>query len=556
MPVPPFPSDLVEWRLRPARAHLRIVGLVVLLGTVFVAAWLSGDDGTRLEDVLDDGPWALWTVPQGAWLAALVLCVTTPRLGVRTGAVVCALEGLSPYEVPWLWFTSAAVLGAVVAVDGVAAARQHALARSVTRGSLTPDLPEAERGRLSRPRPVPLAVGCLLVLAGAVLLAVWWMETESARDFYQRGEQETGTIVAVADDGMTATVEIHGIDRTVRYPAAYPVQGEVRTYLVDPDTARIEDVRDVSDPSGWLFLASACLVVSLMTFASVVAGRREMRSLLATPSLAWWVVASVSPAGRIFLAAPETPDLAFARTGIPVTVRSPEPGEPTGPIAPLTTWRRTPVLLVGLKDGGPAALRGPDGSWHITRVLEPAHSATPLSLRAWWKRLRQSTGSWLPWFMVPGAFAFMQWMAPDVGTLKFLGFVVGVAFAMWGWNRNSLARLCVVPSGLIVRGTVLDELLPWSRIREVTADASAVVIRLQQSDRDRILVEAGAEAATALLGRSLDPVDVARRLEQARAAGSVGRAPVPTNRVLFPSVPLLVAVAWVGALTAGYVSGL
>jgi hypothetical protein len=454
-------------------------------------------------------------------------------------------------------------------------------------------------------------------------------EHRAAQAFRAQALEDTGTVVDVADDDMSAVVQVDGLHLDVPLPSVYVEVGEEVVVRYD-GSGRAELVDDVADPSLWLFLSGAGVVGGAALLAQEAARRRGVATLLTHGGPAVRVLATWDGKGGATFAPVDAPGEPFGRAGDLLGLAAlPEPeesdrlvdpfsqaveevsddelldlarrmaaeaidgdpsAEPEGVAVP-STWASTGVLVVGLLDDrSPIAVQAPDGTWYATETtVRPGHGrrhgvttrhagAAPSGAaragtapggtvasedvdrggdgRGRLGRLARRSGTVGPWLALPVVAAFVWWLGPELVTWwSVVFFAFGTASVLHAWAWAATPALGVTARALVARRPVLDEHLPWARVRDVVADASALVIRTYASSTE----EADALMYSVPPGEQLlpgtgDAREARDRLLAARALG-LGLATADTSTRRLPSRAAVVAALGALACVAGLVAG-
>jgi hypothetical protein len=328
--------------------------------------------------------------------------VARPRTSAWAAVAALALLATHPGQVSAAAFWgTAAVLALAATGSTLMAAHQRATA-SAWAGAHAPLVPATTRearARLTRPRLVRCVVGVLLVLVGIVGAVVFVTDSRATDAFRATATTATGTVVAVTDDDLSATVELaDGVRVDLPLQSLSPGIGDRVEIRLDPASGRAERVDDVFDPTGALIPSAGGLLAGLTLLLGEVRRRRELRALLHDGGPPLRLVADWSPAQRGVLLSTVDDPRPFALLPRPAPgwtdadrrrpghddpdadqadederllaeaarLAQPVEGEVAAPSSPCVRWSTTPVVVVGLRqDGSPAAVAGPDGDWLV-----------------------------------------------------------------------------------------------------------------------------------------------------------------------------------------------
>lgn len=620
--VPQLLADQASaWSHRLPPAALKVA--VVLSAMVCIGSSLS--DEVPITAALVESPGYLLTgAIRAAWLASAAVVFIAPAVGLAMAALGCLITALLPAAnagVPQVWAVVGLILSVLLVADAVTRARQRALG-AVWRGSpstvvLVPDVPRELRRELTwvRRRWAAGATACLLLGVAALILLVH--DARAAVAF-----REDSLVAVTVVDSLTFTelamnVTIDGEKFRVPLPSTEPPAGQRVEVRYQPRTGRAEETSDVFDPTLATIPGVGGLLVSAAMFATARRRRGELVALLTEGGPALEVRTSWSSSAGVVHVFPCDdvtrsmatmkdltgwigPDEEWADNGYDedddeyddeydeydddaieeqttIDVSDAEllemarsllegaDGEPT-PLAP--TPESAPVLLVGLaNDGGPAALRGADGRWSVSRrglrrpqwrwprgafrTRLPDEAARPTVAVIWLRgsaklaSFARRTGRWLPWAVLPPGGWALRWLFTNLPTLRVVDIVLTCAVVGWSWSTYGQVQLVIRPRWLRVRGRFIDELVAWPRITSVVSDGTSLVLRLDtdnDSRGDALLLTTGAGASPLMKERE-GPQEAAQRIDGARAdAGRLGARP---PRVRWrPAVPLLVGLCW------------
>lgn len=654
---------LLGWSERPPRALVRFGSLAVGVAMLVVSIVQSeSDGGPAWTAAVSTSPgYLLSSLLQGAFIGSLVVLLLAPRLGTPLTAVAGTLAALDPWGAYWgaggpLWWGGVGVLTVVAVVDGLGLARQVAAARTWAAGPVVvPEAPDEVVRQLTGWRRVYLAVATLAVVGAAVAVVWTWHDLRAVEEFRATATTVPGVVVSVADDDLSARVDLGGGNEVeVPLPTEYvAVDDEVQVTVGD---GRAELVIDPFDPFGGLIPAATGLLVAAAMVLVETHRRRTLRGLLRHGAPAVQVNVTWSEEhGGLLLHCRDDALRPVALLPAPYPLAAWLTGDEDEDDAPrqvadlddaellahadevlreddedpdenphrdvLVTWSHAPALVVGLRrDGEPVALHGPDGVWLLSEPIRrparriralraagrgiwwtfgdaappaerssaPAGPGSPLSIGAAWigrgprstedaggvdgttarpsvpparpsrgraglRQVGRRTGGWGPWLVLPAVAWFASWVAPETDWWRGLMLVAAAASVGPQWATAARTRLRLAPSGLVVAGSVRDELVPWTDVLGAAANDTSLVIRVRDtedggSEQDAILLAWAPELAPLLAGDPT-PQAAAATLERARLAPPVaGRGVAPL------ATPTVVGVVWVAVTAAAFFS--
>ena len=410
---PTLPSGaLAAWH-RALQSHsLAALTTLVLLAVIVVATIAMDQAPGNAAEVVESAPWLAGSAVQGLGLGALVSVWFAPALGVWLGAAALLAAPFADTFVSSTVGLGAALLLVGLGLADVAGRRRQRLASQQwsTSPVMLPESDPAERGHAERWRTGWTALGGILLVAALVLIAVFARDLAAVKAFRAHAEVTVGTVVEVADDEMSAVVDVGGLRLDVPLPTVY-VDVDEQVGVRHDDTGRAELVNDADDPSWSLLLSVAALAAGLTLLVKERGRRRAVRRLLTFGGPAVRLLATTDGSWGVQLADPQAPAVVVATSGRLLNLRPFEPAEgvdadpewerpvtevadaallrlarerlaealaaedPTTPplgAGSLSTpdgWRDVAVDVVGLVEHGePVALRGPDGAWWVTEV--------------------------------------------------------------------------------------------------------------------------------------------------------------------------------------------
>lgn len=402
-------AEAAPWARRPPRIllPLLVVGVVVATIAVALVRETSAADAAGLThaDVLT--PWAAGiSAAQGVLLVSLGLVWASPRATAWAATVSLVVLAAAPAQFPsaGLW-VPASVLAAAAGGSTLLAMHQRMTASSwaAGRARTTPDVADDARRHLMRVRLLRTGTGLLLVLVGALGVVLTIADGRAAEAFRASAGTAPGSVVAVTDDELHATVELDDGTRVeVPLVATTPVVGELVEIRYAPGTARSELVEDVFDHTGALVPGVGGLVAGSVLLGGAVGRRRDLHRLVEQGGAPLRLVADWSPAhnGILLSVVDDRRPFALVRNLVPAWPggldeqpwysqafddEEPQDGPPddaellaeaarlTRPEdddravgLPCTSWSTAPVTVIGLtQDGRPAAVAGPDGHWYV-----------------------------------------------------------------------------------------------------------------------------------------------------------------------------------------------
>ncbi|MCB2175676.1 MAG: hypothetical protein KQH57_07705 [Actinomycetales bacterium] len=561
---------------------IRVAVVAGVLGASTVGYVTTGTTPFTAE-IVSSSSWVLSSALQSLALASLALVVTAPRAGLVLATVSLGVGGLLPtihQGLPAAWLVPAAALAVIAVTEGVLSVRRRALAPVLLGADPTsvtiPELPSYVVAPLLV-RSLEATVGSIvlmLVAAGAV--GWWWHDDSAASDFRAQAVVADATVVSVADDHMSAEVELDG--ETLRMPTTNldRTVGDRVTVRWSPETGRVEAVDDVMDPTLVLIVAAFAGVLGVGWVLRSRRTRRGLFDLLTRPQpaltcLATWtprrhgvLILAVDDAGRPVATAPRLVQVLAAPQHDPQ-------GGPVGPSyghappAPAETWHGETVLVAGrIGEAGPvlithgedvfvatAPLRFP--AWRSLRPRTDIATERP-SLYAEFKRSRdavieqvgRTAGRWLPWILLPGAWFASSWVVSVTGpSPRLIG--AGLTFAGLAWAVSFLGHstLNLRPRALVFRGLLLDTMIPWARV--TAAEARDEVLTVGYDDGKpgggRLVITVTPKSRP-VVRDGAPPAEVAGRIEVARAERALARGRVR----LRPSASTVLGACWVAAL--------
>lgn len=265
------------------------LAVAALVAVPVIASMVADPPGATVQQI-ESTRYLLTGSVEAVMFAVLAVVWFAPSTALVLGAAGCLVIARIPESAvgrPGLWTASGAALAVLALVDLVLAVRRRALVHALlvddTPVASVPALHPVAAALITRGGALRTACAVLAALVGLGGLVLLWHDSRSAAAFREVAQEATGTVVTVADDDLSARVDIGGRTLRVPLPSTYRSVGDTVHLQYDPVSGRAEDLADPFDATLATIPAVGGLLAAGVLLVQVRRRRARARDLLSRP---------------------------------------------------------------------------------------------------------------------------------------------------------------------------------------------------------------------------------------------------------------------------------